>query len=65
MDKLIDKKLIERIRCDHDRRVVHINITKNGFELLSKIDVSFNEDLLENLTLKEALSLSNLLDKIR
>ena len=65
MDKLIDKKLIERRRCDHDRRVVHINITKNGFELLSKIDVSFNEDLLENLTLKEALSLSNLLDKIR
>lgn len=65
MDKLIDKKLIERIRCDHDRRVVHINITKNGFELLSKIDVSFNEDLLENLTLKEALLLSNLLDKIR
>lgn len=65
MDKLIDKNLIKRVRCDHDRRVVYINIADKGIDLLSKIDISFNEDLLENLTLKEALSLSDLLDKIR
>lgn len=65
MDKLCDKKFIERIRCDHDRRVVYINISKQGLELLSTIDKSLNLDYLGNLTEKEAAQLSDLLDKIR
>ncbi|MDO6743756.1 MarR family transcriptional regulator [Tenacibaculum soleae] len=65
MDKLYDKKLIERIRCEHDRRVVYINISKQGLELLSTIDASLKLDFLENLTEKEAIQLSDLLDKIR
>ena len=65
MDKLNDKKLIERIRCEHDRRVVYINISKQGLELLSTIDASLKLDFLENLTEKEAIQLSDLLDKIR
>jgi len=65
MDKLCDKKLIERVRCEHDRRVVYINISKQGLELLSTIDKSINIDFLENLSEEEALQLSNLLDKIR
>ena len=65
MDKLYDKKLIERVRCEHDRRVVFINITEQGLELLLKIDASLNFDFLENLSEKEAEQLSNLLDKIR
>jgi len=65
MDKLCDKKFIERIRCDHDRRVVYINITENGLQLLSDIHNSFDLDFLENLTEKEAGQLSDLLDKIR
>ncbi len=65
MDKLSDKKLIERVRCDHDRRVVYINITENGLKLLSKIDSNFKNDILENLSNDEATILSDLLDKIR
>lgn len=65
MDKLCDKKFIERVRCEHDRRVVYINISKQGLELLSTIDKSINIDFLENLSEEEALQLSNLLDKIR
>ena len=65
MDKLCDKKFIERIRCEHDRRVVYINISKQGLELLSTIDKSLNLDYLGNLTEKEAAQLSDLLDKIR
>ncbi|MCT4699463.1 MULTISPECIES: MarR family winged helix-turn-helix transcriptional regulator [Tenacibaculum] len=65
MDKLCDKKFIERIRCDHDRRVVYINISKQGLELLKEIDTSLNLDYLGNLTEKEAAQLSDLLDKIR
>ncbi|CAM1347204.1 MarR family winged helix-turn-helix transcriptional regulator [Tenacibaculum insulae] len=65
MDKLCDKKLIERVRCEHDRRVVYINISKQGLELLTTIDTSLKFDFLENLSEEEAEQLSNLLDKIR
>lgn len=65
MDKLCDKKFIERIRCEDDRRVVYINISKQGLELLSTIDKSLKLDFLEKLTDEEADQLSNLLDKIR
>ena len=65
MDKLIAKNLIDRVNCETDRRVVHILITKNGLQLLQKIDKSFRNDYLENLTTKEAATLSKLLDKIR
>ena len=65
MDKLCLKNLIERISCPEDRRVVHIQITKDGSRLLNKIFKHFKNDLLENLTEKEAIQLSDLLDKIR
>ena len=65
MDKLCAKKLIDRLPCPEDRRVVHIAITKEGLALLKEIDENFNQDLLKNLTLTEANILSDLLDKIR
>lgn len=65
MDKLCDKKLIERERCEHDRRVVYINISDIGLKLLSKIDEQNNKSFLDNLTEEEAKTLSDLLDKIR
>ena len=34
MDKLIDKGLIERIRCEKDRRVVYVKISENGLAIL-------------------------------
>jgi len=65
MDKLCAKVLIDRIPCPNDRRVVHIEITKEGIDLLAEIKNEFNEDLLKNLNQKEAKQLSDLLDKIR
>ena len=65
MDKLIAKELINRIPCPEDRRVVHIEITKKGLQLLNSIDATFKDDLLHNLSNEEASQLSNLLDKIR
>lgn len=65
MDKLCDKQLINRLACPEDRRVVHIEITDDGLKLLTVISKNFKDDLLENLTEKEAVQLSNLLDKIR
>ncbi|MDX5583401.1 MAG: MarR family transcriptional regulator [Aureibaculum sp.] len=65
MDKLCDKKLIERVRCEDDRRVVFVEINKKGLALLKKIDVELNIDFLYKLTEDEAKILSNILDKIR
>ena len=65
MDKLCDKSLIARERCEHDRRVVYVKITNQGLELLSTIDDNKNLSFLENLTDEEAETLSKLLDKIR
>ena len=65
MDKLCDKSLIYRTRCSKDRRVVFIQITRQGLELLQTIDTSLHMDYLENITEEEAEILSRLLDKIR
>ena len=65
MDKLCDKKLIERVRCDDDRRVVFVEINKKGMALLKKIDEELNIDFLNKLTEDEAKLLSGILDKIR
>lgn len=65
MDKLCDKRYINRLPCPEDRRVVHIAITKQGLQLLTDIDASFKNNLLDNLTEEEAGKLSDLLDKIR
>jgi len=65
MDKLCDKKLIERVRCEDDRRVVFVEINKKGLALLKTIDGELNIDFLNKLTENEAKILSNILDKIR
>ncbi len=65
MDKLCAKELINREHCPNDRRVVHIDITAKGKELLKDISRHLKDDLLKNLTEEEAKKLSDLLDKIR
>ena len=67
MDKLIDKGLIERIRCEKDRRVVYVKISENGLAILSEIDKNIDVNTLINagLTDEEANTLCDLLDKTR
>ncbi len=67
MDKLIDKGLISRERCDKDRRVVYVKITDKGLKLLANIDVGLKKTEIfpKNLTDDEANLLSDLLDKMR
>lgn len=65
MDKLFDKNLIGRFRCEDDRRVVYVNITKTGLDLLQQIDALNNISFLDKLSEQEAATLSDLLDKIR
>jgi MarR family transcriptional regulator, 2-MHQ and catechol-resistance regulon repressor len=67
MDKLIDKRLINRIRCNEDRRVVYVEITQEGLDLLAEIDKHFDTISFSQLNLsdEESEQLSNLLDKAR
>lgn len=64
-DKLIDKALIERLNCETDRRVVHIQITQKGLDLLSAIPSEAYKTIIQNLSEKEAQQLNRLLDKLR
>ncbi len=67
MDKLVDKNLVERWRCNEDRRVVYIQLTEDGQRLLKDIDQSIELLTITNINLsdEEAQTLSDLLDKIR
>ena len=65
MDKLCEKKLIDRRRCENDRRVVFIEINRKGLALLDKINISELHECLNVLTEDEALTLNRILDKIR
>lgn len=66
VDKLLDKELTSRIRCEHDRRVVWIGITQKGLALLTSLDPLIKDfDSKGKLTEDEAQVLSDLLDKLR
>jgi MarR family 2-MHQ and catechol resistance regulon transcriptional repressor len=67
MDKLIEKGLIDRIRCEKDRRVVYVDISALGQDLLSKIDRTpeFSSITKPIISDEDAAQLSDLLDKLR
>ncbi len=67
MDKLIEKELIDRVRCNEDRRVVYVKISEKGLALLTEIDEQFKENSVIQLNIsdEDAQHLSELLDKVR
>lgn len=65
MDKLCAKNLIQRIPCPDDRRVVKVEITTQGLDLINAIPNDINKTVLKHISEEEAEQLSNLLDKMR
>ena len=67
VEKLRKKELIERVTCEHDRRQVDVRITAKGLSLLKEADKEMNQfdKMKDALTEKEAIQLSELLEKIR
>ncbi len=65
MDKLCDKNLIERTRCENDRRVVYIAITIKGLELLKRINIGEFDKQMDIISNEEAKILNTILDKLR
>ena len=67
VDRLISKGLVKKVICKKDRRLVDVTIADKGLKLLERLDQKQNlmDEILNNLSEKEATSLSKLLDKIR
>ncbi len=67
-DKLVAKNLISRRRCDHDRRVVFLEISKDGLALLKEMDKDKGFEkahTVDRLTDDEARIFNEVLDKLR
>lgn len=68
IDRLVEKKLVQRRRAEDDRRVVRIRISTAGMNLLKKLDApvgDLHRQVLSALTDAEVEQLSRLLEKIR
>ena len=65
LDRLITKGLIEKKTCNKDKRASDVYITNEGLTLLGKITKAQKDDHVLDLTEREAILLSDLLDKAR
>ncbi|MDX2001246.1 MAG: MarR family transcriptional regulator [Chitinophagales bacterium] len=67
VEKLRQKKLVERRENANDRRQADVIITEKGLELLSLIDggLVMTQSKLNTLDVNEAKQLNDLLDKLR
>jgi DNA-binding MarR family transcriptional regulator len=68
IDKLLAKNLAKRTSCPSDRRAVDVIITKEGLDLLSRLDPVLEEmekGMSCAITEEEAELMSKLLDKMR
>jgi DNA-binding MarR family transcriptional regulator len=67
-DKLISKKLVERERCEEDRRVVYVRISEKGLGLLERIDRKMRsqiQDSMKHLNDQDSVDLNRILDTLR
>ena len=62
VDRLLEKKLVERRPCAENRRMVEINITKGGLKVLTTIDPVIDKkenEVASRLSEKELATLLN------
>ena len=67
LDRLIDKGLAWKRPCPHDGRLIQAFISDEGQALLRRLDDNMEtlDDVMGNLSEKEALYLNELLNKMR
>jgi DNA-binding MarR family transcriptional regulator len=67
VDRLIKKELVKKVVCEGDRRLVDVSISERGLQLLERIDKHQEQmdSVFKNLNEEQAITLNNLLDKIR
>jgi DNA-binding MarR family transcriptional regulator len=66
IDKLEDKKMVQRLASPDDNRETLINLTASGIKILEASTRSMQPNTIQSLALteKEAATLNHLLDKI-
>jgi DNA-binding MarR family transcriptional regulator len=67
IDKLINKKLVNRKICEDNRRKIDITITEKGLDLLAQLDTQIQNteaEILYPLNLDEQKILRGLINKI-
>lgn len=67
VDKLLEKKLVDRVQCPANRRKIEITVTEAGLDLLRQIENKIPpfEALFPAISPEEAIMLGQLLDKAR
>ena len=68
VDRMQRADLVERQRCDKDRRVVWVRLTSLGLELVERLEGptdAFHRQRLGHLTAEELGTLNRLLEKVR
>ena len=68
VEKLRTKGLVTRTACDQDRRAVDLTITRDGLDLLGRIDDDVEiqpSNIVEQMTAEEVRTLNDLLDRVR
>jgi len=68
IDRLEAANLVERKRCDEDRRVIYVAIAPQALEILARIDLPLNllhKQVLGHMSADELTTLSRLLEKAR
>lgn len=67
VERLWLKKLVVKNICDEDKRLVNVEISEKGLELLLEIekDIEKLDLIFKNLSAEETESLNDLLDKLR
>lgn len=67
VEKLHQKKLVERTICADNRRQVDIKLSQKGLDLVNEISEELDKrhKAKQNITLDEAKELNRLLDKLR
>ncbi|MEW4526456.1 MarR family transcriptional regulator [Maioricimonas sp. JC845] len=68
IDRLESAGLVCRKRCEEDRRVVFVDITRSGCSLMARIDeplLALHRELIGHLSPQELQQLTGLLEKVR
>lgn len=68
VDRLEEAALVERVRCEKDRRVVYVRITEKGLKTLASLDkpvIELHKQQMSHMTARELGELNRLLYKAR
>jgi DNA-binding MarR family transcriptional regulator len=67
VDRMLRKGLVVKRICTNDKRLVDVNLTDEGKQLLLRLDETMEEmnEITSNLNQEELKNLNHLLDKIR